>query len=467
LKALLGRFKRSLTARLLLVFLLASMIAAGAIIAVILHGFASHWRGNVRPHLFQYLDYVNEDIGNPPDLQRARELAEHLPINIYITGPDIEFSSTGKALNQQDLEYFSPDKNHRRFRQRKKSSVPQSHDIKFGEHDDRTVLRSTVGEYHVFYELPHGNRRQGREDTVGRLLWLMLALLGLTYLLIRRMLRPVQDIKQGVHRMGQGELEYRVPIRADNDLGELASSINTMATDIEQMLDAKQQLLLGVSHELRSPITRARIAAQMLESSTNKERLLDDLAEMESLITEILESERMNSGHATLNREPVDLQKLLTSVINDLSLAHFVVKVDPLLPLLNLDEARITLLLRNLLANAEQHGGTREPAPEVSIQTTATGVTIDVQDFGPGITAAHLAKVTEPFYRADPSRTRATGGFGLGLYLCKQIAEAHNGTLKVDSKIDSTSDNESTIGPSNARSGTRISVFLKTSTGSA
>nr|MBX2826197.1 HAMP domain-containing protein [Gammaproteobacteria bacterium] len=402
MKTLLRRFKRSLTARLLLVFLLTGIVAATAIVAVILHGFATHWRGNVRPHLIQYLDYVNEDIGNPPDLERAKELAGQLPINIYITGPGTDFSSTGEALDQEDLEYFSPTRNLRRRDGRHGQDATRNNArVKFGEHDDRTVLRSTVGDYHVFYELSHQNRKQNRHDTVGRLLLLMLVLLGLMYLLIRRMLRPVQDIQQGVRRMGQGELDYRVPIRSDNDLGELSTSINTMASDIEQMLDAKQQLLLGVSHELRSPITRARIAAQMLEESTNRDRLLDDLAEMETLITEILESERMNSGHAALHREPVDLGALLTTVVDELSLRHFSIEIDPAVASVNLDEARVRLLLRNLLGNAQRHGGDREPPPAVTLEKTGTGIKIVVADNGPGIAAEHLAKVTEPFYRID------------------------------------------------------------------
>ena len=118
--------------------------------------------------------------------------------------------------------------------------------------------------------------------------------------------------------MGSGQLDYQVPVRQDNDLGELSSSINKMAADITQMLDAKRQLLLAVSHELRSPLTRAKIASQMLPDSTNKARLEERLMEIETLITDILETERINTPHAILNRVPVELEQLIASVIDEL-----------------------------------------------------------------------------------------------------------------------------------------------------
>jgi len=427
LKTLLQRFQRSLTARLLLVFIFTGIVICAAIIITILHGFTSQWRGNVRPHLLQYLDYVNNDIGSPPDLLRARELAEELPINIYITGPNTDFSSTGSPLNIQNLDFFTPHRN--RYRRKGEQTNPDlSSKIRFGEHDDRTILVNEVGDYQIAYELIHHSQRSARDNFIGRAMLLVLVLLGLCYFLIRRMLRPVQDIKTGVHRMGQGELSYRVPVRNKNDLGVLASSINAMAADIEHMLDAKQQLLLGVSHELRSPITRAKIATQLLDDSTNKQRLMEDLAEMETLITEILETERMQSGHTVLHRELVDPGKLAAAVLEELSLT-----VADNLPHYRLDEARLRLLLRNLYSNAQRHGGSADIPPSVSVAGDSASVTITVRDYGPGIPPEYIGRITEPFYRVDASRTRSTGGFGLGLYLCKKIADAHNGSLRVES----------------------------------
>jgi len=434
MKGFISRFKRSLSNRLLLIFAATSLCIVALIIYLLIHGLGSQWRVNIRPHLLQYLDYVSTDIGDPPSVEKAAELARRLPINIYIQGNGIDFSSTGLSLDIDDLEFYED----RPWARKKRDQLRQRFDfakgnIAFGEHRDRTVLRNEFGDYTVYYELRHRRPRPHRDGVIGRALLGILAILALCYLLIRRMLRPVHDIKAAVSRMGQGELNYRVPVRADNDLGELAGSINTMASDIERMLDAKRQLLLGVSHELRSPLTRATVAAELLDESVNQIRIREDLREMDNLITEILETERMNTGHAVINRTPVNLNNLVQSVLKEFSADTVTTDIKAQLPAVELDEPRMRLLIRNLISNAIRHGGESEPAPRVSVSTGDSILNISVSDSGPGIPPEHLSRVTEPFYRVDPSRTRSTGGFGIGLYLCRLIAEAHGGELKITS----------------------------------
>ncbi len=424
----------SLTTRLLLLFSIASLLIIALLLVTLAHGFRSQWHFAIRPHLEQYLDLVNAEIGVPPDLERAREMADRLPINIYVLGPDLDYSTTGKPLDMEHLEFHRgpPRRHHRRRSDR--------HKVEFGELDDRSVLRSRLGEYTVYYEVSHRRRGPGRSIATGVALFALLSILLGCYLILRRMLRPVRDIQHGAVRMGAGELDYRVPVRADNDLGALARSINNMASDIEQMLDAKRQLLLGASHELRTPITRAKVALQMLPASANRERIADDLEEMSSLISEILESERIKGGHAVLDRTEVDLPALLDSLLEDMHHPAIDVTADPSLTTRQLDETRIRLLLRNLIGNALTHGAaptgdSTAANPTVTLQADDKGAAlVIVRDHGPGIDAQHLQHLTEPFYRADPSRTRSTGGFGLGLHLCLLIARAHGGDLSIDSQ---------------------------------
>lgn len=137
----------------------------------------------------------------------------------------------------------------------------------------------------------------------------LLLVLGLCFWVIHRLLRPVREIQAGVARMGSGELAHRIEIRRNDDLGQLTQSINSMASDIEQMLDAERQILLGISHELRTPITRAKVSVELLDESATRARLEDDLAEMESLVTALIESERLNTRHSALNVEPWRLQR--------------------------------------------------------------------------------------------------------------------------------------------------------------
>src|SRR5690606_16795651 len=122
----------------------------------------------------------------------------------------------------------------------------------------------------------------------------IIVLLG-CYFAVRWLVKPIQWIQKGTARLGQGDLNYRINADRHDDLGALAADINHMADDVRDMLEAKQQLLLAISHELRSPLTRAKVALEFLEDSQVKHDLLGDMREMEHLIADLLESERMNA----------------------------------------------------------------------------------------------------------------------------------------------------------------------------
>lgn len=445
--ALLLRLKRSITARLLAVFIITSVLLIVMLFVIIAHGFTQQWRTNARPHLEQYLDFISAEIGNPPNIENARALADRLSVNIYINGPETNYSTNGEVLEFDENSFYETNRYDHTARRAK--HVPDN--IEFSGDENRTLLKSTVGEYQVFYELAHHNKDSRRERFLLPALLAILGALTGCFLVIRRMLRPVRDIKHGVSQMGKGDLAHRVPVRHDNDLGELALSINVMACDIEQMLDAKRQLLLGASHELRSPLTRAKIATQLLVESKERELIADDLREMESLIANILESERMKSGHSALQRQPVNLQQLAQSVIEELQVDNVRIECNDTLSPIDLDETRIRILLRNLIGNAAAHHDSKQHPIIVSLARTDSTIHINVRDLGPGIRSEHIERVTEPFYRTDASRTRATGGFGLGLHLAKLIAEAHGGSLRIESQ---------TISHTNEATGTCVFVEL-------
>jgi signal transduction histidine kinase len=217
-----------------------------------------------------------------------------------------------------------------------------------------------------------------------------------------------------------------------------------MGGDIRQMLDAKRALLLAISHELRSPLTRARLNTELLpetlEVQPARDALLRDLGLMRDLITDLLESERLASPHAALHREPVDLAALVGEVVAGLDGAPAVQQTFAAsLPAPLLDRTRIRLLLRNLLDNALRHSLDAPKPPEIAVQIepsepgSGNGPTIriSVRDHGRGVPDDQLPHLAQPFYRPDAARERATGGVGLGLYLCKLVAQAHGGTFTV------------------------------------
>ena len=256
------------------------------------------------------------------------------------------------------------------------------------------------------------------------------------YLAVRRLFYPLEDIRQGTRRIGEGQLDYRIPVRRQDELGRLTQRINRMADQVKGMLDGQRQLLLAMSHELRTPLTRARLALEFIHDKDVRSHLEYDLSSMERMITELLEGERLNTQVGRMSRSRVNLNKLMAEVLrgdfpND---RHRVsLSVPPAPAHMSVNAARMRMLVRNLVENALRYNPRDGMPVELSLRMEDGAAVIRVQDHGPGIEPEHLERVTGAFYRADPSRGAGTGRHGLGLYLCRLIAEAHGGEVKVAS----------------------------------
>ena len=383
-------------------------------------GFRAHFQDNIRPHLTQYLNYIQRDIGTPPDRKKALLLSKQLNVEIHYAGKNQHWSSNNSNIKLDEINY------HRQFLQ-------QDVEYGFGYLDDREYLITRHPDYTLAFSILQRDR-SGLKRFIP-LLAIML-LLVLLYHATKRLFAPISEIKQGISHIGAGDLSYRLNIKQRNELGELADSINDMADDIEQMLEAKRQLLLAISHELRSPLTRAKVAAAMIDDSSQQHEIERELDEMEALIEEILETERLSSRHHILNRTETLLQQLINELLEQQFCGQQVtIEMPGEIISIMVDSARIKLLLKNILGNALQHNPQGSKPPLLTLHKKDTLITISIQDFGPGIEAEHLPHLMEPFYRTDASRQRQTGGYGLGLYLCKVIAEAHGGGLHINSKI--------------------------------
>ncbi|MFG6431100.1 HAMP domain-containing sensor histidine kinase [Roseateles sp. LYH14W] len=268
------------------------------------------------------------------------------------------------------------------------------------------------------------------EDSAAGLLWAVPALLlvtGLAFGAIRHMVQPLHALALGAEAFRRGQFSHRVPVIHRDEIGDLALRFNQMAADIQAMLDGKRALLLAVSHELRSPLTRARLHAEMVGEGESRDALLDELAQMRDLITALLESERLGSGHQALQLSDCDLAELAREQARPGVDLH----VEPDLPLLKLDRPRAQLLLRNLVNNALRHNDAARGAVQVGLSRAGNGVRISVRDFGPGVPADALPNLGQAFYRPDAARTRGEGGVGLGLCLCRLVAQAHGGRLEL------------------------------------
>lgn len=400
--------RHSLKARLVALFLLLALALSGSFMFGMQKALGVGWRDAARPLVADYVDRLAAELGAPPSVDRARALTERLPVTVRIHGPRVNWES-------------HPAEEERRWR---------NHDRWGGEED--WLARTSADGHRVAFGL---NLQPWRDRpriwfwaTLGTLLLLTLV----AYKSVRRLLRPLDDIRAGAQRFGRGDFGEAIPVRRRDELGDLAEDVNTMARSIHQMLEAKRALLLAISHELRSPITRARLHVELLpeggESDVRREALLRELQEMADLVTELLESERLGLGHAALQREPTDLAALVRDALAG---AQVTTELATVVPLLQLDRVRLRLLLRNLVDNALRHGAGAEP-PLVRVFRDRDGrVLLTVRDHGPGVDEAVLPQLAEPFYRPDASRERATGGVGLGLYLCRLIAQAHGASFTV------------------------------------
>lgn len=262
------------------------------------------------------------------------------------------------------------------------------------------------------------------------LLWAVPALLlvtGLAFGMIRHMVWPLHALALGAEAFRRGEFSYRVPVIHADEIGDLAQRFNQMAADIQAMLDGKRALLLAISHELRSPLTRARLHAELVGEGESRDALLQELAQMRDLISALLESERLGSGHSALQLSDCDLAVLAREQAQPGVALH----IEPDLPLLPLDRLRVQLCLRNLVQNALRHNDAGRGDVQLSLAREGAGVRLRVRDFGPGVPPEALPQLGQPFFRPDEARTRHGGGVGLGLCLCRLVAEAHGGRLEL------------------------------------
>jgi len=201
------------------------------------------------------------------------------------------------------------------------------------------------------------------------------------------------------------------------------------------MLHTKEQLLLDVSHELRSPLTRVKVALEFLPDSQAKESIAGDVAEMEKMINEILETARMHHLHAKLKLEHVGLADLLKIVLSEFEHGPPGVQIDdiPNEIVVKIDPEQIKTVFNNILTNAVKYSNPDSEPVRISVKRRPPNIMVQIADNGIGIPQDELPFIFEPFYRVDKSRTKDTGGYGLGLSLCKTIMEAHGGRIEIDS----------------------------------
>jgi two-component system osmolarity sensor histidine kinase EnvZ len=260
---------------------------------------------------------------------------------------------------------------------------------------------------------------------LGTLLSLLTALF-----LVRRLTVPLARAAAAARQVGAGELPAPLPETGPSELVELARRFNDMGHQVRELLDNRTTLLAGISHDLRTPMTRLRLNLELLREQPAPQRIeraLADLEAMNTLIAGYLELARSSRAEA---RVETDIVPQLAEIAADTGVAWTGgapcrLAVAPL---------ALQQILRNLIQNARRYGG--EKIPELRLETTPEVATVIVRDFGPGIAPGEIGKVFRPFYRIEASRSASTGGSGLGLAIARQLAESQGWRLSLQNRPD-------------------------------
>ena len=255
---------------------------------------------------------------------------------------------------------------------------------------------------------------------------LLAAVLVLSWIAVRWVTRPLQLLATAADELGRDINRPPLAEGGPTEVSRAARAFNTMQTRLVKFIDERTRLLTAMSHDLKTPLTRMRLRAELLEDGVQREKFEADLLEMETMVTQTLEFMRGLS-----NREPaqvVDIMGLLERLRADNEAMGRIVTIEGRATRpLTAEPRLLKRCLANLVDNAVLYGQRAEIAVDDGPDTLA----IRVRDRGPGIPASALDRVFEPFYRLEGSRSRDTGGTGLGLSIARNIARAHGGDVRL------------------------------------
>jgi signal transduction histidine kinase len=374
----------------------------------------------VGPHMNKIVydlaeEYTRSVVATSPDLETARRLAARLDVQVRYEGPENSWATVDSLPSIGDV---------------RSARVRDSHILVRPKY---YVMPAANGGTYLFAWNFQGRLAQAHVS----LLVLVLAVIGgivlTTHMVLTRLLRPLRVLSDGVARVGAGQLDVVLPNGRRDEFGRLTMAFNSMVARVRAMVRARDQLLVDVSHELRSPLTRMKVALELAPNDEQRVRLGGDVGEMERMVAELLELERLRSGRGltTLRQDLLAVVRDVAAEFRDRPPGVRVVATDREL-ILDVDAEKFRTVLRNLLENAVKYSLPQSRPVEISVFDEDDAVLIRVTDDGVGIADSDSERVFEPFFRADASRSKSTGGYGLGLSICKRVMEAHGGTIAVE-----------------------------------
>jgi len=420
---LIQTIKRSTFLRLFVIFLLST------IILIVMVASAAHFindphhmiKKKFQDNIISYSNLLVNKIGTPPNFEIAQTLSTKNSLQINIKSKIKSWKSANynlPALDTSEQQLFEQNEN-----------IIIGHNMRYSY----TIIK--LQDYDFVIAFTHRKFEDSQGLFIISLIIIFISVTSLNYYLVRWLFRPLRLLDEGVKQIGEGNFDFQLNNTRKDELGELATAFNHMTEKISNMMKQKEQLLMDVSHELRSPMTRIKLALEFISNDKSKTSIQDDLQEMESMITELLESARLSNPNSALDKHKINLNRFLDSIAKyyeDSSPAVIFNKPRSDYSI-NIDSDRIQTCLRNIINNALKYSACQEEPVEITLQQSQNKIFISITDFGDGIPLQDQAHIFEPFYRVDKSRNSNTGGYGLGLNLCKKIIKAHAGEIIVKS----------------------------------
>lgn len=291
-----------------------------------------------------------------------------------------------------------------------------------------------------FVVIPAANLDRDRDSFIAALLIILLLLLAISYSLALTLARPIRALRLTVGRFGAGDLDARHDSVRRDELGELSQAFNNMAARIQTLLTAERRLLQDVSHELRSPLARLGFAIELARTSPDPRPLLDRIKleadRIANLVAELLQMTRAEGDPRERRVERVDVRALLAELLGDCELEAGGREVrlagEPMPEAwLDGDPVQLRRAFENVVRNAIRHAPPRT-AVETRLAADGGRLVFTVRDHGPGVAPEHLQEIFKPFWRADTSRDRHSGGVGLGLAIAQRAVLLHRGRIAAE-----------------------------------
>lgn len=365
--------------------------------------------------------YIISRIGDPADTNLARNVSEELQLNIRIETNDVRWT------NDESIPDITRLRENKDFRAEEQNFTVRMR--------GRPVfVYKTTGGYIIFSPLMP--RDLINETNVVIAVIIIITILAvLLYFALNWIFGPIKKLSEGVELISEGNFDNTIVVNSKDELGNLAALINEMKDNISGMLKSKESLLIDVSHELRSPLTRIKLANEFIDDPKIHNKIRDDVKEMELMITELLETYRMDHEQGKFNFEKTNLVKLIKDVIIKFEYQDINVRSQFDEKIISIDKRKIESVFRNIIDNAVKYSDGRSVEVNIYERNDINDrVFVSVKDRGRGIEEEELGKIFEPFYRIDKSRDKKIRGYGLGLSLVKKILEGHNAEIEVRSR---------------------------------